>query len=438
MHRRFLFFILLFLALLGSSYAQAADLSDREFRGVWVSTVYQLDYPATATTDPATLRKNADEILDRVQTMGLTDVVLQVRPCADALYPSALFPWSRFLTGTQGTAPADGFDPLAYWVEAAHKRHLFLHGWINPFRVTIGGSSEISGLSAKNPAVLHPEFVVNYKENLYFDPGLPAVRQLIADGVAELVKNYDLDGIQLDDYFYPGTDFPDSASYQAYGGSFADLTHWRQDNINQLIQLLDNTIHQSKPDVLFGISPAGIWCNDTTDRRGSHTAGSETLTTAYADSYTWVKQGWVDYICPQIYWERGHSQADYQTLVSWWADTVKDTPVSLIIGMAAYKAQQAQPDSPWYGTKELMGQLADNRKISGLSGVCFFRYGSLLTVDGLADALTVFYQTPFTPEQSDSLPEVTAPETKPAAPFWRQKILWLFHTFWTWLKHVIT
>lgn len=418
-----------------SGFSHAAESDSWEFRGVWVSTVYQLDYPAAATTDPARLKENAREILDQIQAMGLKDVVLQVRPCADAFYPSQLFPWSRFLTGAQGRSPADGFDPLAYWVEEAHKRDLSLHAWINPFRVTICGQGEISGLYHKNPAVLHPEFVVNYKENLYFDPGLPAVRQLVADGVRELVQNYDIDGIQLDDYFYPDTDFPDEASYKTYGGSFADKASWRRDNINQLIRQLDEVIHQTKPTLRFGVSPAGIWCNQSTDSRGSATSGSETMTTACADSYTWVKQGWVDYICPQIYWERGHPQADYETLVRWWANTVKDTDVSLAIGLAAYKAQQAQTGSPWFGTEELMEQLTLNRQIDGISGVCFFRYGSLLAVDGLPEALTQFYASDSIPEHSDSLAEDTpAPsqEDPSSLSLW-QRILALFRLLVSWL-----
>lgn len=437
MFRRFFSVISIFLLLVSCTVAKAVSPASKDFRGVWISTIYHLDFPSAVSTDPDKLKENTDSILDHIQAMGLTDVVLQVRPCADAFYNSSIFPWSRYLTGNQGTAPKNHFDPLTYWITEAHKRGLSLHAWINPFRITISGKSEISGLSSNNPAVIHPEYVVNYKGNEYFDPGIPAARQLILDGVKELAENYDIDGIQLDDYFYPGTDFNDESSFKAYGSQYSNRDSWRIHNINTLIQELGKTIHQINPDLIFGVSPSGIWANQKDDSRGSATYGSESLYTSYADSYSWVKNNWVDYLCPQIYWEFGYPQADYETLVRWWANTAKGTNVKLYIGLAAYKAQKAETGSVWYGYDELLQQLKLNHSLDDVSGECFFRYGSLLAIDDLPDALSDFYgEDNFSPEQSDSLPETEIKTDndsgQTSSSFW-QVITELFQRLLKWL-----
>ena len=190
------------LGLAAQSPAAAAQAKRAdEFRAVWVATVYRLDYPSQATTDPAVLKRDADAILQGCVDMGMNAVILQVRPSADALYPSELYPWSKYLTGTQGTAPKNGFDPLAYWVERAHALGLELHAWVNPFRITKGGAAEFQALTADHPAKLHPDWVVEYEGDYYFNPGLPEVREYIVRGAEELARKYDIDGIHLDDYF---------------------------------------------------------------------------------------------------------------------------------------------------------------------------------------------------------------------------------------------
>lgn len=358
--------------------AYAADKAvDDELRGIWVSTVINLDYPAKPTADADHLMAEADAILDDAAALGMNAVFLQVRPCADAFYESDIYPWSVYLTGEQGQAPTDGFDPLAYWVKAAHKRGLELHAWINPYRIT-RAAAEWDKLAADHPAKLNPDWVIEYKGNYYFDPALADVRELVISGAVEIVKNYDVDGIHMDDYFYPGTDFDDSASFAAYGGDM-DLADWRRDNVNKLVKGLYKAIKAADKNVDFGISPAGIWASKTLNELGSDTTSTySSYYGSYADTRAWVKDGWLDYIAPQIYWERGHKTADFTALLDWWSEQVKGTGVALYIGLADYKTLEAKTsDSAWYDGREIAGQLADCAANSEVDGVIHFRYGSV-------------------------------------------------------------
>ena len=363
-----------------------------QFRAVWVSTVYRLDYPSKATTDPAVLKADADQILQICADLGMTAVILQVRPSADALYPSNYYPWSADLTGRQGQAPADGFDPLEYWVEQAHALGLELHAWINPFRVTKGGQSEYDSLTADHPAKVHPDWVVEYDGKYYFDPGLPDVREYIIQSAEELARNYDIDGIHLDDYFYPGASFDDGDTYAQYGSNFSDVGDWRRDNVNQLVKALGERLHAIDPELSYGISPSGVWADRSSQSQGSNTTGGfESYYASYADSRKWVKEGWIDYICPQVYWYIGHSSMDYETIVKWWADTVKGTGVSLYIGMADYQAGNTDPTSPWYGVEAIRQQLALNETIPQVDGEVHFRYQFLAENTQLQTLYREFY-----------------------------------------------
>ena len=359
-------------------------------RGVWVSSVYNLDYPKKATVSVQQLKSEADRILNTSKAAGLNTIFLQVRPTSDALYPSAIFPWSHWLTGTQGTAPADGFDPLAYWVDGAHARGLELHAWINPYRVT--RDKNWDKLDPSNPAKQRTDWAVPYKDgNYYYDPGMPDVRELVVDGAAEIVKNYDVDGIHLDDYFYPGADFADGATYAKYGAGFSDIADWRRDNVNQLVKMLDTRLHALDPDLAFGISPAGVWANKSTDPRGSATrGGNESYTAAYADSLAWIEAGTIDYIIPQIYWEIGNPAADFAVLTDWWSEQTKNTDVDLYIGMATYKCHDAQTPT-WTSTAPIFEALDYLAQQPAVGGEVYFRYGSLEAVPSLPDGLTAHY-----------------------------------------------
>lgn len=381
------------LTLVTPAFAAGTPSASEEMRGVWVSSVYNLDYPSSPTTDPDKLKTEADEILDNCVKWGLNAVFLQVRPSGDALYKSDLFPWSKYLTGSVGTAPQDGFDPLEYWVEAAHKRGLELHAWINPYRITRSKDTEWNSLPSTHPAKMNPDWVVKYSDgNYYFNPGIPEVRDLVTRGAVEIVQNYNVDGLHMDDYFYPGTDFNDAATYQKYGSGFSNIADFRRDSVNQLVAQLDTAVHNIDPDIQFGISPSGIWANKSTDPRGSNTNGSEHYVSSYADSLYWIENGLVDYIIPQIYWEIGHKLADFATLADWWNDAVAGSDVHLYIGMGAYRCAD-NPTGVWTTTDPLFDSLAYLENKDNVGGCVFFRYGSIPAVSGMADHLTSWYST---------------------------------------------
>lgn len=382
-----LLIVLMTMFAFSTGTSSEINAAEREFRGVWVSTVWGIDYPSKATTDEETLKRDAIEMLDNIKDMGFNAVFLQVRSCSDAIYKSNIYPWSRFLTGTQGVAPENGFDPLAFFIQEAHKRGLELHAWINPYRIT-ATAADNSKLCSTNPAVINPDLTVLHTDGkLYFNPGEPRARQLIIDGIKEILDNYDVDGIHLDDYFYPDKNFDDADTYAKYGSNYTDISEWRRNNNNILIKEIGETVHNKSPEIKFGVSPAGIWANKTTSYLGSETDGWGTYINQFADSRYWVKQGYVDYIMPQIYWNIGYRIADYETLVSWWSEVVKNTGVKLYIGQAAYRTVDAESNSIWYGGTEIKKQINLNRSNSYVSGYCMFSYKSFLKNQELCETL---------------------------------------------------
>lgn len=379
-----------------SASKDAPVSAEKEMRGLWVATVVNIDYPSKPTTDPEILKKEAVDILDMAKNTGLNAVFLQVRPTADAFYKSKIFPWSKFLTGTQGKAPNNGFDPLAFWIEEAHARGIELHAWINPFRITKKTASEskptINSLHSSHPARKNPGWVVQYSDgNLYFNPGIPEVRKLVVDGVMEIVNNYDIDGIHFDDYFYPGRDFNDSKTFAAYGKGFKNIGDWRRNNIHLLVSDVYNAIKASDKDVRFGISPFGIWANKKNNSLGSDTNGLETYYDHFADSRKWVKDGIVDYICPQLYWNIGFKKADYSKLLTWWKDVVSGTSVDLYVGHAAYKTGNSDKTSPWHGVAEIERQMLLNRNYPEVKGSLFYNYTSLANSPALRSLIRGVY-----------------------------------------------
>lgn len=371
------------------SPSSVAPSMQTQTRGVWVATAYSIDYPAQPTTDADTLRAECRTALDRIAASGANTVYFQVRPSCDALYCSQLFPWSRYLTGTCGTAPSDSFDPLAYWVEQAHARNLRLEAWVNPYRICAGANaqSDFDALPDSSPAKQHPEWVVSCDGGYYFNPGIAEVRQLICDGVSEIVSKYAVDGIQFDDYFYPSTQFDDAAVYRA-SGSNLPLADWRRDNVNQLVQAVNTAVHQNamQAGCRFGISPSGIWRNKGANAfTGSATHGFEHYSSSYADSVTWIKNGWIDYICPQIYWQIGDTAADFQTLANWWSHQVRGTDVQLVLGLAAYKIGDSQYGDVWAndGCGEIGRQLDLAAGIQDIDGCALFSYQNLRGNDTL-------------------------------------------------------
>jgi uncharacterized lipoprotein YddW (UPF0748 family)/N-acetylmuramoyl-L-alanine amidase len=373
--------IILLSALFVPGGSKAAQ--EEEFRAVWVATVMNLDFPSRPGISVDQLRRETDEILDNIADMGYNAVILQVRPTADAFYRSSIFPWSHYLTGTQGTPPAGGFDPLDYWVKQAHARGLELHAWINPFRVTQGTPAnrqhDLSRLAVNNPARRNPSWTVAHSDGrLYFNPGIPEVRRLIIDGVVEIVRNYDVDGIHFDDYFYPDPNFNDAAAFSRFGSGFSSRAEWRRDNVNKLIQETHRAVKAENPNVQFGVSPFAIWANRSTNALGSDTNGFQSYVSQFADSRRWVKNNWVDYIAPQIYWNIGFAAADYAKLLPWWADVVRGTDVKLYIGKGLYRVDDARSaESVWYDGREITRQAELNAQYPEVAGVIHFRYSNL-------------------------------------------------------------
>lgn len=366
-----------------------AEISEN-MRGVWVSLIYNMDYPKEISRDPDVLKRYADEIIDDCADIGINNIFLQVRAVSDSIYPSQIYPWSKYISGQQGQAPDGDFDPLAYWVEQSHKKGIKLHAWINPYRITTGKDEEFNSLARSNPACQHPEYVrKGGDDNYYFDPGIPEVREMVIAGAVELAANYDIDGIHMDDYFYPSKGIDDSQTFAEYGSG--DKGMWRVENVTALVRGLRDALKSIKPDIIFGISPSGIWANKSNNPAGSNTGGIESYYGLYADTRQWALDGIIDYIAPQIYWNIGYEIADYEVLANWWADTLKNSPTKLYIGMADYKINNY--DGVWSsdGTGEIERQFALNDTIGKIGGEIHFRYGSINSVPGLRDLLKTRY-----------------------------------------------
>lgn len=292
-----------------------------EMRAAWISTVYNIDWPSDSSKgNPELQKRQYIELLDKLKEAGINTAVVQVRPESDSLYRSKINPWSRFLTGTQGKDP--GYDPLAFIIQESHKRNIKVHAWFNPYRASIYPDKSRS--AANNPLNQHPDWTIKHNNKWYYDPGNPEVNKYIVDTVAEVVSNYDVDGIHFDDYFYPyesyngGKDFPDDVSwaqYQKDGGKLS-RNDWRRESVNVFIQKVYAGIKDVKEDVKFGLSPFGIW------RPGypSSIAGMDQYNTLYADAKLWLNEGWVDYFSPQLYWPINRIAQSFPVLLNWWQE----------------------------------------------------------------------------------------------------------------------
>lgn len=291
-----------------------------ELRAAWIPTVFRSEY---ARLTPEGVRRNLIQKLDLLERAGFNAVIFQVRSEADAWYYSPYEPWSRSLTGEQGKAPQPLWDPLQFLVEECHKRNMELHAWINPYRA----ATNVGGQMASNhPYYRHPEWFVTYGNQLLFNPALPEVRDYISHIVRDIVARYDIDAIHMDDYFYPypiaGEPFPDRADYAHQSRGQKSIDDWRRENVNMTIKQIQKTIKSVKPYVRFGISPFGIYRNQTNDPNGSKTFGLQNYDDLYADILYWDRMDWVDYIMPQIYWAIGNKAAEYTELAHWWQKNI--------------------------------------------------------------------------------------------------------------------
>ncbi|MFG1807066.1 glycoside hydrolase family 10 protein [Streptomyces sp. NPDC049040] len=340
-----------------------------ELRGMWIATVANTDWPSAPGLAPEVQRQELLDLLDLAVRRRLNAVMFQVRPTADAFWPSPYEPWAAYLTGTQGRDP--GWDPLGTAVREAHRRGLELHAWFNPYRVS--NSADPALLAPTHPARLHPEWTVAYGGKLYYNPGLPEVRRFVQDAMLDAVRRYPIDAVHWDDYFYPypvaGQVFDDDDAYARYGAGFQDRDAWRRHNTDLLVRETAIRIKAIRPQTQFGISPFGVWRNAATDPLGSATtAGVQTYDDLHADTRGWVRKEWIDYIVPQVYWNIGFAAADYAVLVPWWSDVVRGTNVRLYIGEALYKVGVAGQPAAWQDQAELSRHLtfdADHPEVRG-------------------------------------------------------------------------
>ena len=296
----------------------------REFRGAWIQAVNGQWVGVGTQKMQQTLTYQLDELMKD----GVNAIIFQIRPECDALYQSNIEPWSRFLTGKQGVAPSPYWDPLQWMVTECHKRGMELHAWINPYRAKTKTTHE---LDSRHVAVRHPEWVFEYDDQYILNPAIPECRNFICHVVGDIVRRYDVDGLHIDDYFYPypaaGQTIPDDQLFRSNPRGFTNKGDWRRDNVNLFIRQLSDTIHQNKPWVKFGVSPFGIYRNKKNDPNGSNTNGLQNYDDLYADVLLWVNKGWVDYNVPQLYWEIGHKSADYQELIGWWNRYASNRPL---------------------------------------------------------------------------------------------------------------
>lgn len=367
------------------SYTNNAQAAEKEMRAAWVSTVYNLDWPKTKN-NASKQKQELTQLMDKLKGCGINTIVLQVRPESDALYKSSINPWSKYLTGTQGKDP--GYDPLAFAVQEAHKRGMELHAWMNPYRVTSSGT-DLNALVSSHPARKNPSWVIKYNGKMYYDPGNPAVVDYLVKTVKEVVDKYDVDGIHFDDYFYPSSSFPDDTSYQVYGKG-QDRNNWRRENVNTLLKRVKAVVN-ARSGCEFGVSPFGIWRNKSADcPDGSETSGSQSYYNMLADSRTWIRKGYVDYIVPQIYWPIGLKVADYSKLVKWWANEVKGYDVDLYIGQGIYKQGQSSHGGQNIA-KEIKNQIKINKQYSTVKGSMYFSARDIVNNAGIYNDLKSMY-----------------------------------------------
>ncbi|MBT2447213.1 family 10 glycosylhydrolase [Streptomyces sp. ISL-43] len=352
---------------------RAPKAAAAEFRGMWTASVQNVDWPSESGLPAAEQRAELLELLDTAVARRLNAVILQVRPTADAMWPSAREPWSQWLTGEQGVDP--GWDPLGTAVTEAHARGLELHAWFNPYRVA--NHTDPGRLVPEHPARLNRGWTVAYGGKLYYNPGLPQVRRFVQEAMLDAVARYPVDGVHWDDYFYPypveGRDFDDDAAYEKYGRSFATRADWRRHNIDTLVHEMSGRLRALRPEVRFGISPFAVWRNSDRDPLGSPTrAGIATYDDLYADTRKWVREGWIDYIAPQAYWQIGHPTADYAAIVPWWAKTVAGTGVRLYVGEALYRCDADSSTAAWRDPRELSRHVRFARGYPEVRGHAYF------------------------------------------------------------------
>lgn len=377
MYKKICILFVLTLSACGSLTKKQAP-PKTEFRGFWVATVVNIDWPKKPS-DPIE-KKKADylELLDFYQSLHFNAAIVQIRTAGDAFYSSELAPWSRFLTGTEGEAGEEYTSLLHWMIEETHKRGMEFHAWLNPYRATFDLNTDI--LSDSHDFNTHPDWLLRYGKKYYYNPGLPKVQQHILNVIKEVVENYDIDAIHFDDYFYPykiqGEEFKDTATYEEFALPGQNIDDWRRENVNTLIKQIHLYLKSAKPWVQFGISPFGVWRNADKDPKGSDTrAGQTTYDDLYADPITWMQNQWIDYMAPQLYWSMDYEVASHRKLVDWWSKNAWNTPI--YIGNGTYKIRN-NADTQWNRKKQIPRQIQLSRATDNINGNIFFSAKSLI------------------------------------------------------------
>lgn len=360
---------LIFCGLLFTSNILFAQSPRVELRAVWVATVSNIDYPSSPTINSDVQKQEFIKLLDMHQQNGMNAVIVQIRPATDAFYPSPLEPWSQWFTGRQGQPPVPYYDPLLFMITETHKRKMEFHAWMNPYRAMF--NIDNSSISASHITKIHPEWFLDYGDKKYFDPGNKEVQKYVTAVVKDVVSRYDVDAIHFDDYFYPyriaGKEFPDKVSFTKYGKGM-NIDDWRRSNTDSVILMLSRVIKQESKKCQFGISPFGVWRNADKDSRGSNTqAGQTNYDDLYADILLWLKNGWIDYVAPQLYWEMGHTKADFNSLVEWWSKN--SFGKNCYIGLGIYRAGS---NAAWKDKTQLPRQIEKLRNTPNINGMIFF------------------------------------------------------------------
>lgn len=379
-------YLLIMLLAVQSAAAQTTP----EFRGVWIATVDNIDWPSKGNIDGNQQKEEFIKLLDFHQRNGLNAVVVQIRPSGDALYPSQYEPWSEWLTGKQGTPPHPYYDPLEFMITETHKRKMAFHAWMNPYRAEFNISN--NSTSATHITRIHPDWFITYGDKRYFDPGRPEVQDYVTGIVQDVVNRYAVDAIHFDDYFYPYKidelpPFNDKNSFRQYGNGLS-LDNWRRSNTDSIIVKISRAIRAINPKCKFGISPFGVWRNKNQDPDGSNTRGAlSNYDDLYADILKWLRNDWIDYVAPQLYWEFGHRRAAYEVLLEWWSRHTYGK--HCYIGLGAYKANS---NAAWSSEKQLPRQIEELRNTPHIQGMIFFSSSSLENnLNGWADLLRLKY-----------------------------------------------
>ncbi len=355
-------------ALLTLFFSQAQP--KYEFRGVWIATVDNIDWPKYGQWNVDSQKADFIRILDGHQKNGMNAMIVQVRPAADAFYPSQYEPWSEWLTGEQGKPPSPYYDPMQFMIEETHKRGMEFHAWLNPYRANF--NIDKASIAPGHITRTHPDWFLTYGNKMYFDPGNKEVQKFVVNVVKDIVKRYNIDAIHMDDYFYPyrisGKEFPDEEGYKKSGSSLSK-DDWRRSNVDSIIKALSIVIKQEKKMCQFGISPFSVWRNKEKDPEGSDSkAGQTNYDDLYADILLWLKKGWIDYVTPQLYLEIGHDKIAYEKLLDWWSR--HSYGKNVYIGHGIYRA--GGKEKGWNDVNQLPDQIKLLRRYPNVQGSVYF------------------------------------------------------------------